>query len=350
MVRHHAGLGTLLDLGSAARYLSEYYSLPVGDARLSPVAYGLTGQIWKLSNGSDRFAVKESFWEEIDEEAAWREAAFTRAVRDVGVGCPESVLAGNGEYLCRLPVALSGALVRVHSWVDGEVVRSTRGTVARWVGRTLGRLHALRFPARGEPDRWYEKVPSPEEWRDLLRRVRWHHVPWGRRLENLLPAIDEISTLVRPIPRDELITCHLDFSPDNVLAGPSGTFHLVDWENSGPGSAEQELAFVLLTWHAHGDTVDEVAVADTMSAYREAGGPGRVRDISSCSLFVATVVNNLYTQASVAITADVSQEHRERGRANAEAALGDFPSSLLLENLVHLARSEGQVREERGLR
>lgn len=42
-------------------------------------------------------------------------------------------------------------------------------------------------------------------------------------------------------------TCHRDLWADNILPAAQGGVCVIDWENSGPADASQELACVLLS-------------------------------------------------------------------------------------------------------
>ena len=103
------------------------------------------------------------------------------------------------------------------------------------------------------------------------------------------------------------ITCHLDFNPENVLADTQGRPVVVDWENSGPAAAEQELASVLAEF-----VPDPRGTAAFVRAYEDAGGPARLRDASSFAMCLAFQSELSAWYAERALDPKVPEEDRDR--------------------------------------
>lgn len=324
--------GPLVPSVATASFVGERFGLPSAEITETPVARGLCGRVWRLNAAGTRYALKELFWDaDQDEHEIRYRTAFETAARIAGVRCPESLPTVAGDYLCRLPPDSGGSYVRLYSWVDGAPLASVEGTEG-WLGDTLGRLHGLRHEAAGPSDPNSESVPTVAQWEELLSALRTDGIRWADELERRLPLIDGLASLVTPAEPDELITCHLDLTPANVMRTRTG-FVLVDWDNAGPGSAERELAAALMAWHAD----RPAGIAATMTAYAEAGGTATPRGLPSFSAYVATMINNLYTQASVAAAADVRREHRTLATVRALRVMASLPTRSTLEQVGDLA-------------
>ena len=330
--------GPLAPSRTTARYIGRRFGLRAAELAPVPVARGLCGRVWLLRSEGVRYALKELFWDDDqDEPEIKRRVRFETSARGVGVRCPESLPAVDGDYLCRLPPELGDVYVRLYSWVDGTLLDTAAGAAA-WLGDTLGKLHRLRHPVAGTPARKFESAPTPAQWRELLAALVSAGTPWADELERLLPQVEDLAALVVPIDRDSLIMCHLDLTPANVLRTRSG-FALVDWDNAGPGSAEQELASALMEWH--GGTPSGVAA--TMAAYGESGGPGTVTGLSSFSAHLGAVIDNLHTQATVTIAADAADEHRTLANTKALQAMASLPTRSALNQVCEFAAGKKQV-------
>jgi len=87
---------------------------------------------------------------------------------------------------------------------------------------------------------------------------------------------------------------------------------LLDWDDAGPACPDQELAGLLAFWHVHDDgRAHDAAAGRTLAAYRSAGGPGQLREERSFSMYIASRMNFLHSQASVAL----EPGHRPRAPA-----------------------------------
>jgi thiamine kinase-like enzyme len=103
------------------------------------------------------------------------------------------------------------------------------------------------------------------------------------------------------------IRCHLDFNPQNVLAYSAGRAVVVDWESSGPASAEQELASALAEF-----VPDPAGTGAFMAAYRAGGGRATLRDRSGFAMTLAFQGNLVAWYAERALDASTSEEDRAR--------------------------------------
>ena len=300
------------------------------------------GQIWCLDLGSARYALKELLWG-ADEDSARNEAAVTAWLAAAGIRLPGSLRTPDGRFLVRLTGQLGGRWLRLYQWVDGTPGNpmADQGMAGR-VGDLLGRLHAhagtlpLPLPA-GEPDSWYDTVPGPASWAELAGAARRRDADWGPALAGHVDQLRELAALVTAAPRDEMIICHRDLHPDNVLVDGSGELVLLDWDDVGPACPGRELAKLLADWHVHDGVPDTAAAARTLAAYQDAGGTGRIRDERSFGMLIACMLNFLRAQADVALDPDATPENRIYAAAEILDTLARLPTPRLISDLLAVA-------------
>ena len=330
------GHKTFAPTQETAGYVIDRFRLGSGTGYLTPVARGAMGRIWRLSLPDRDYAVKELFWA-VDEAAVEREATFSAAAARAGVVSPANVRTDDGRYVCRLPAELGGAEVRVFSWVDGRPVDRDDHGLSEWIGHTLGVLHSLRHPCSDvAPDPWYDRVPEPARWDDLLADAEATRRPWAAALAQALPQLRSLASQVVPANPTALIYSHLDLQPQNVILDPSGTFVLLDWEDAGPGMPDRGLAGVLCSWAVHDGVIDVPRTQRILQAYRQAGGYASLTDMQSFSASLAGHLN--YVEAQAALSLDTSQATEMREHADLELAscLPDPPRPDLFRQLVRV--------------
>jgi Ser/Thr protein kinase RdoA (MazF antagonist) len=307
-------------------------------ASITALSRGAVGRIWRLDLGADRYAVKELFVES-DEESVCREVTFTAHLQAAGIRLPGSLPGRTGRFLVPLAGASGDSWLRLYQWVDGIPADPADPGLAAQVGDLLGRLHAHAVPADGEPDPWYETVPGPAAWEQLADAARVYGASWSQALAGKLGPLADLAELVAPAARDQLVTCHRDLHPGNVLIDGSGDLVLLDWDDVGPACPDQELAGLLAFWHIDLDgRADDAAVRRTLAAYRSAGGPGRLRDERSFSMYLAGRLNFLHGQASMALESATSPEHRQYAVGEIWDTIARLPSLSLLSHLISLAK------------
>jgi Ser/Thr protein kinase RdoA (MazF antagonist) len=268
------------------RAVADAYGLGRPRGAPSVAARGALGRIWRLETTSGTWAVKELLRYEAEsvDATAVADVAFQEAALAAGVPMPHPILARSGDVLTDVGTAGEPRLVRVYTWVD-LASRDIAPDLAEVAG-ILGRLHGLGLPDDRPRLEWFTAAPPAERWPVLLAEVRASAPPWLDAFEALVPAVVEAVNGTLSARAAPAITCHLDYNPENVLVDVRGHPVVVDWENSGPGSAEQELASVVAEFVA-----DPARTEAFLAAYEDAGGPARLVDRSSFAMTAVVQAN-----------------------------------------------------------
>ena len=267
-------------------------------------ARGELGRIWRLETATGTWAVKEIFNPDSEAEAQ-ADVAFQEAALAAGVPMPRPIRRREGTVLAEVAAADRRTTIRVYSWL--ELAQPVRPAAATDAAAILGRLHALALPDDRPMESWFTHAVTADRWEVILAETERAAAPWAPTLARLVPELvagEQIIAAGRHAPR---ITCHLDFNPENVLRDIRGQAVVVDWENSGPAAAEQELASVLAEF-----VPDPADVPSFLNAYWEAGGPATLRDASAFAMCLAFQAQLSAWYAERALDPGVSAEDRAR--------------------------------------
>ncbi|MFC7596243.1 phosphotransferase enzyme family protein [Terrabacter sp. GCM10028922] len=259
---------------SAAAAVADAYGLPSPARLTGPVARGQLGQVWRLDTAHGSYAVKEWFAAP-DLADASRDAELVEAARSHGVLTPEIVRTPRGA----VATTVDGTAVRVFGWVDLRA-RSRRLDPAQ-VGRTVAGLHRAGPRSVDGVDNWFATGFGEQSWRELFRRVTDEGAPFAGQLGALVDELVAVESVIEP--HEAPIACHRDLWADNVLATADGRVCVIDFENMGPADPSQELAMVLFEF----GNDDPSRARRLHTAYREAGGPGRVTRRGHFTMLVA---------------------------------------------------------------
>jgi Ser/Thr protein kinase RdoA (MazF antagonist) len=245
-------------------------------ARLSdgPVARGKQGLVWRLDTADGSWAVKVPFGPSGEDEVR-SAAAFQEAACAAGVPAPRLVRTAEGHVFA----TVGASQVRVYEWVDLRA--PDPGLDPARVGAVVAAMHRAAAADLSPPDPWYHDPVGAARWDQLIRQLAEAGAPFAGRLAGLRDELVALEGWIEP-PRT-FRTCHRDLWADNVLATGDGGVCVIDWENSGPADASQELGCVLFEF-ARGDPGRARALTN---AYREARGPAAVTRRGHFSMLIA---------------------------------------------------------------
>ncbi|MEV6152669.1 phosphotransferase [Nonomuraea sp. NPDC052129] len=307
------------------------------DVVVSAGPRGALGQIWRLDVGPARYALKEIFAEPPSEALIEAELAFGRRASEAGVRLPASHPDRDGRHLLEPP---GGTWLRVYDWIDLRPVELTAPATPGEIGALLARLHRCAPAATVEPDggppaRWYDRVPTTHEWAE----VATSDAVWAARLADVLTTLPELCAAVAPVDPAELILCHRDLHPENILADSTGALVVVDWDNLGPAAPGRELARALFDWFCDDSTADLEAMRGMYEAYINEGGPGRITGLADFTMLLASHLNFLLVQARVALDPHAERRHREWAEREIDEALRILPTARQLTDVLKLTRT-----------
>lgn len=298
-----------------------------------PVTRGALGQIWKLSGGGRSWAVKELLFG-CDVEQVRREAALRNAAEELGIASPRLMANRDGSYVTRLPSDAGGSHVKVYDWIDGDAADPSDPALLDWFGRTMALLHrAGEGTAEEELDPWYTRCPEEAGWKGLHERVERAGLAWAGELGRFVgTSAVELGGWVTSVEPGDVVTSHLDLRPANVLVGRQGPV-LLDWDNAGPASAEQEFARAVFGWSG-GNRGDVEAARRVALAYRRAGGRAVVSGPASFSMLFATHLNYIHVQAECALDPAVTEAQRAFASEQVVESLRTVPDLAVVSRLV----------------
>ncbi len=278
-----------------AGLVAERFGLGAHRSLNGPVAFGRLGEIWHLVTERGRFAVKQASFSVSVEDAEF-DAAYQDLVRLAGVPMPAVVRTVEGTVLGDI----GGTQVRLYEWVD--VSSADRRLDPGVFGRLLAAIHAVRVSTDEPVDGWYVDPVGAEAWRELLVRLRVADAPFVERLAALLPAVLEAEGILTAPRRVQV--CHRDLWADNVRRTPGGGLVVLDWENCGPGDVTGELGCALFEYGLG----EPDRIRTLHSAYRDAGGPGRLDDRGDLTMLVAQLGNIARIGCERWLTSSTDQE------------------------------------------
>jgi hypothetical protein len=183
----------------AADQIAEAYELGTPVQMTGPVR-GEQGQVWRLVTSTGEWAVKETFHELSESEAA-RIAAFQTAAQSAGVGAPAVLTTTTGAHLA----TVDGTALRLYGWVDISGPDVSLDPAA--VGRLVAVLHRTVVPAWGQPHPWYTE-PVGAGWDELVALSSEQQAPFADRLAAERDELGGLEAMLRPMA--PLQACHLD--------------------------------------------------------------------------------------------------------------------------------------------
>ncbi len=259
-------------------------------------ARGELGYVFRLDTDAGRFAVKQLRLP--PDEAGGDDAGFQLALAAAGVPLPAPILASDGEAVA---VGPDGVAYRAYEWVDLDAGATVDPGAA---GTILARVHRRAWPA-GAPEPWYTDPGPADRWARLTERGGEAGASWAEALAGAVPALQETQAVANAGAAAPVVRCHLDYNRENVLVDTKGRPCVLDWENSGPGVPDQELAQALTEFGpSEPGSIDPAAVRALAEGYRDADGPGRLVDLTTFAMTFAVQANLLAFYAERSLTGD----------------------------------------------
>jgi Ser/Thr protein kinase RdoA (MazF antagonist) len=292
----------------AADQIAEAYELGAA-VRLTGPVRGEQGQVWRLVTSTGEWAVKETFHELSEGEAA-RIAAFQTAAQSAGIGAPAVLTTATGAYLA----TVDGTALRLYGWVDicGPDVNLDPAAV----GRLVALLHRTIVPAWGQPHPWYTE-PVGAGWDDLVALSNEQRAPFADTLAAIRDELGALEARLRPMA--SLQTCHLDLWADNLRRTPEDGLCVIDWDNCGPADPSRDMALILFEF-GQGDPGRLSALYES---YLDSGGPGRINGEADFSMLIAQLGHIGEMHLRRWLTLPPGSPQRVREEAGIQEFLGD---------------------------
>jgi hypothetical protein len=290
------------------------------DARLTGrVERGEQGQVEELVTTRGAFAVKTSFGEpELDGE----DAAFQFAAWSAGVPTPAVVPAAGGAW----HAGIGGLPVRVYEWID--LLPPDAAYDPAEAGRVVAAIHRTPFSGTRPEDPWYTEPVGAERWDALADELERAGAPFAAAIGAARDELVALEALIRPAT--DLRTCHRDLWTDNMRPGVAGGLYVIDWENCGLASPGEEVAGVVFEF-GYGDPD---RAREAYSAYRKAGGPGRMRTRGDFSMTIAQLGHITEIACRIWLDPATSQEEQRRQAGRIAQGLEEPLTVALIDQLL----------------
>jgi hypothetical protein len=294
---------------------------------MSRAARGAMGAVWELRTTAGAFAAKELFWFDGEMDAVGVELAFRAACAEAGVRSPAPLAGVDGAYVVRH----GNGWWRLYEWADGEVPDRSDAEVTSWLAEQMAVIHALDWPG-GPPGvvPFYHRVDV--DWPALVDAAESTRGHWASALKDLRPRLVELTDLVNAAPIGEQVWCHRDLKNTNVLRSAERSW-LVDWDNVGSLAPWRELGALLMHQLDQPENLRR-----TVAAYRAAGGVAELDGPSGFATGLAIQLNFLHGQATVAMDARQSDDHRGFAQRQLTGLLTSIPDLPLLEKAADAVR------------
>jgi Ser/Thr protein kinase RdoA (MazF antagonist) len=241
--------------------------------------------VWRLETADGRWAVKVQFHRTV-EDAARQATAFQEAAHAGGVPTPLPRRTTEGRVFAEV----DSHQVRLYEWVD--LLAPDTALDPALVGTAVAAIHRVVLPDSSPVDAWYGEPVGAARWGRLVERLRDEGAPFAEQLAVLRDELVALESWIEPCTVQQ--TCHRDLWADNVLPTADGGLCVIDWENSGPADPSYELGCVLFEFAR----ADAGRARELTSAYRDAGGPGRVSRRGHFSMLIAQLGHITETAAT----------------------------------------------------
>lgn len=320
-------LGTAADVTSIIDHLHARGVLSDKEATVHQLSGGVSNDVLAVHGRDGSFVVKRALrrlrvaeeWTADPDRVLTEAAALVVAGRSQPTRVPPVIDIDSSERVIVIGHAESGA----HEWKTDLLAGRVDFAVAARLGNILSRWHTETAGDAAVLERFGSTAAF-----DQLRIDPFHRTI-ARRHPDLAPVIDAVVDRMLASP-----TClvHGDFSPKNILLGPSATW-VIDWEVAHYGDPTFDLGFLLAhllckTLHRPVSADDYRTAASTFLSHYRAGADDRERSWDERQVTGQTACLLLARVDGKSPAPYLDADARDRGRDLARTVLADGHATL----------------------
>lgn len=223
----------------------------------------------------------------------------------------------------RLWVNLDTFTLTLYPFFPGQDGYQVELTAGQWreLGTALKQIHTVSLPTsmrKRIPQETYAPV-----WRQTLERFLGHmqdHQPADpvaaelvaflqarrHRVRDLLDRAEHLAQQLRSHPPD-VVLCHSDVHPGNLLITPAGALYIVDWDEPLLAPKERDLMFI-----GGGHCNDEHSTLDEQALFYQGYGPTTIDPVAIAYYRYQRIVEDIAIFSERIFSAGESRQDREQ--------------------------------------
>ncbi|WP_105616333.1 phosphotransferase enzyme family protein [Vallitalea okinawensis] len=238
------------------------------------ISGGLLHLMFQLKTDRGCYAVKALNPQIMQRETAMGNYIFSEKVvnkvADSGINALPAISV-NGNSIHKV----DGQYYLVFSWVDGKAlkVESVDRDKCRMIGELLARIHQLDFSSISSNHENKMNL-NTTNWNMLFEKARKLDLIWANEFKenpDTLYKLENQANAAILNSFNEVVICHRDLDPKNVLWDDAGKPMIIDWEAAGYMNPSLELLEVALYWSGD-EKHDKELFCAVIDAYIENGG------------------------------------------------------------------------------
>lgn len=231
------------------------YGIPVTGIEFLPIGNDATAWVYRVDSDSSTHFLK------VKRGALYEPAVLVpRFLRDGGI---EQIVAPLPARTQTLWTTLDEFTLILSPFIAGEIGGEVGLSDDQWIehGATLKRIHTTRpspeLLARVPHEtfalktRWLEAIKTVErrldtgDYHDNAQQEALAAL-WSEKRAEITQIVDRTQALGRACQQKapQMVICHADIHTHNLLVGPDGGLHIVDWDETLLAPVERDLMFV----------------------------------------------------------------------------------------------------------
>lgn len=321
-----------LDLTAA---VTATFGLGVPTGPMVGLARQWAGHAWALATERGRFLARELFrW--FEDSALEYEALLAESATAAGIVTPRPVRSPAGRIIERI----GDAPWRVYTFpeVGPEPTIPADPRHAAAAGHIVGKVHAMRLPPPGQVSSWLTCIRPESVWRHLQQAAASASKPWADQLEDVIPAIMDVSAIVEPVASGGnlvLSACH--YAPSAFCTAGPDDLAVMSWEHAGAIPPRWDFGTTLAPWsEGVDDTVNEAAAAAVVAGYAAEFELPDPLDLGIFSAHVCAGLSWLASRIRIALT-EADAEQRDLADRTVPWLLKAPPSQATYEAVLDAA-------------